>query len=181
MTSQEREYVIGSFETVEGRPWQAVCKQPSPKGSWIFTKVRSAPQGMVGVWPAPGHHYVVLISGTSASGKSRHGDTVGCMNSMRSKISMLLFDKVVWKRDSHGRPYADVTLEEGSFKALYDNGHRSNGQDESSSIYLVPIGDCRWPMEVMEQLCVHFLFFDEILVERAAAAPRSSQQPKEMQ
>jgi len=173
MSAPAREYIIGTFETVEGRPWQAVCKQPLPQGSWVFTKVRTAPPGHSGVWPSHGYHYVVLITGTSASGRSRHGDTVGCVNSMRSRLSRLLFDKVEWRRDCYGRPYAEVGLNEGSFKAQFDNGYRSNGQDEGPSIYFQPIGEGRWPEVVMRQVCEHFRFYEESLVERAAAAPRS--------
>lgn len=174
MTSQS-EYVIGSFETVKDRPWQAVCKEPSPNGSWVFTRVRTAPRGHSGFWPTQGHFYVVLISGTSASGKSRHGSTVGCVNSMRSKLSRLLFDKADWKRDRHGRPCAEITLEQGTFHAHYDNGNRSNGQDESPCIYLKSVGEGLWPTETMEQLCHYFRFYDEILVERAVTAPRNEQ------
>lgn len=165
----EIEYIVGKFEETE-RSWEFLCRQPQPRGPWVFVQHLYIEGER---WPKQGQFYIVAITGLTKSGKARRGQIVASVEIIRKGLIEAL-RQAVWELDRYGRHQIVgeyLTVPYGKFRPFYNNGYRSNGADESPSIWFEPY-EIQYYGNSLHECKEHLFCLDEKEIERAKAAKR---------
>ena len=169
--SPELKQVICKFEPMVDNQYQMYCRKPLPPGPYVFV-TKYLDQNARNFVPAVGEYYVVAITGTTKSGKADRGSILFSFSGLRTALLQAL-KAATWVRDSgRDRHIVGGMLKTpyGEFMPYWDSGWRSNGLDESPSIWFTPDPDGPYA-EVLSLANDHLFCTDQAEVERATNAP----------
>ena len=170
--SPEPKQAICTFLPMEKDQYQMLCRRPLPRGPYVFV-TKELDNNRRDYVPAVGEYYVVAIVGTTRSGNAERGSILFSLSGLRTALLKAL-KAATWVGGlRRGRHVVGGTLKTpyGEFIPCYDTGWRSNGCDESPSIWFTPL---EGPYSDILELAQHDHLFctDQAEIERATNAPQ---------
>ncbi len=158
----ERQFVVCDSFVPTMCGW--ICVEPSDSGLWVFVAFDHTPRA--------GDQYLVEITGTSQSGRSRLGRVLWCVDDVLWELVQTL-SSASWYRDHNGDPCVrEINVSVGTFDAYYTAGRRESGVwwDYGPCITFVPARDSPLWAE-REQVARWLKFGDMLQFARAEEAP----------